>query len=896
MTDALAAATPTARDVIRRLGKQLGDVIRAENGADTFATIERIRQLSVSGHRAEPGAPAAKTELTTLLANLTPDEMLAFIRGFTLFSQLTNIADDHATREAVRAATNGRQDDALYGAGAGALKAMSLSPVLTAHPTEIRRKSVLDRENAIADLLQQETRMRLTAAEASATQAQLLQEIAILWQTRLLRTVRLNVTDEINNIVSIFERTFLVDVPKLFQQLVDKTGNPVPENLIVIGSWVGGDRDGNPFVTAQTLEYAVRQQSRAAIMHYLDEIHALGAELSISATLADIDPAVAALADQSGDMSPHRADEVYRRALRACYAKLAATYAMLFGTIPPRPSDLVCPAYATAAALSADLQSLADSLAAHGSAGVAQGRLTRLMHAVAAFGFHLAVMDMRQNSDVHARVIGELLARAGLTADYATLPEHDRIGVLVQQLKKPQLLRTPFATYSDETVSELAIIDMAKKLQGVFGVKAVRNYAISKADSVSDMLEVAVLLKEGGLLVPGDEPTSPVQIVPLFETIEDLQNAPRIITEALRLPEMRALIEAGSGVQEIMIGYSDSNKDGGYVTSNWEIHQAISALVEVSNTSGTPVRFFHGRGGAVGRGGGSSSDAILALPFGALRHGLRVTEQGEVIASKYGHPEAGLKSLETMVTAALRGAQGVEVAEPAAFKTIFAGLSATAFGCYRALVYETPGFKEFFRACTPVREIADLKIGSRPPSRTASDRIEDLRAIPWVFSWSQARIMLPGWFGFGTAIRTFVDSQGTDGWASLQDMHAQTLFMQSLVSNLEMVLAKSSLTIARRYVELVEDQTLAQAIFAQIEAEWQRAHAAVLRITGQSVLLENNPRLAESIKLRVPYIDPLNHLQVDLIRRYRAGDTDPRIRDGIHLSINGVAAGLRNSG
>jgi phosphoenolpyruvate carboxylase len=872
-----------ARDVIRRLGKLLGDVIRETSGEATFTMIERIRQLSVGEYREGKNNP----ELTALLAQLPPDDAVAFIRGFTLFSQLANIADDHAARENLREQSAGIKTDLPP------LADVVISPVLTAHPTEVRRKSVIDRENSIADVLQQEVRQRQTPDERAASEQKLRRDIHLLWQTRLLRTERIHVSDEINNVVSIFERTFLGDVPKLYERLSEGTQTPAP-NLLTIGSWVGGDRDGNPFVTADTLNYAVRQQSRLALTFYLDEIHALGAEISMSTTLAKTSAAVRQLADQSGDLSPHRADEAYRRALRAIYAKLAATFLHLFGTAPPRPSDLSCPAYATADALLADITILTSSLAAQGDGEIIPGRLGRLVHAISCFGFHLAVMDVRQNSDVHARVVGELLSRAGVAADYATLAESYRINLLLAQLKKPQLLRTPFATYSDETLSELAIVDMAKKLNSVFGARTIRNYVISKADSVSDMLEVAVLLKEAGLLVPGEKPLCDIQISPLFETIGDLQQASVIITQALDLPEMRGLIETGSGIQEIMIGYSDSNKDGGYLTSNWEIRRAISDLVTVGDKTQVPLRFFHGRGGTVGRGGGSSSDAIRALPSGALKTGIRLTEQGEVIASKYGHPESGLNSLEAMVHAALSGAaQQDETDSPVVTKTL-QDLSRSAFQAYRKLVYETDGFKQFFRQCTPVSEIADLKIGSRPPSRTKSDAIEDLRAIPWVFSWSQSRIMLPGWYGVGSAIEHFKNTGGkiTD----LCALHTDSLFMRTLMSNLEMVLAKSNLTLARRYVDLVEDQVTAQTIFAQIENEWHHTRTALLEITGQSILLENNPRLADSLKLRMPYIDPLNHLQVDLIRRHRAGDTDPRIREGIHLSINGIAAGLRNSG
>jgi phosphoenolpyruvate carboxylase len=422
----------------------------------------------------------------------------------------------------------------------------------------------------------------------------------------------------------------------------------------------------------------------------------------------------------------------------------------------------------------------------------------------------------------------------------------------------------------------------------------VENYVISKAESVSDLLEVAILLKEAGLFAPGAAPKVALRIVPLFETIADLRSCPRVMTEYFDSTFGRAVIAAQGDLQEVMIGYSDSNKDGGYVTSNWEIRAAIVDLLEVGKAHGIKLRFFHGRGGTVGRGGGSSFEATRALPVGAVDAGLRVTEQGEVVASKYGHPDVGRRTLERMVAAALLTDAEPELdAADGELRETFATFSQEAYRAYRALVYETPDFETYFRDSTPLPEIADLKIGSRPASRSNSTRIEDLRAIPWVFSWSQARVTLPGWYGFGTAAAKMRE-MGRE--TELDALHAKSRFFRTIISNLEMVLAKSNLEIARRYADLVSDQTLANAIFARIEAEWTLTHETVLAITGQKFLLEHNPALAESIRLRLPYIDALNLLQLDLLRRRRAGKEDDETLHGIHMAINGVSAGLRNSG
>ena len=531
---------------------------------------------------------------------------------------------------------------------------------------------------------------------------------------------------------------------------------------------------------------------------------------------------------------------------------------------------------------------------AAGDGDVAQGRLTDAREALACFGFHFASIDLRQNSEVHERVIAELMAQAGAAPDYLGLPEAERVRLLLAELESPRLLRSPWGRYGEETLRELAILERAAELRRRFGPRAAPNYVISKAAEVSDMLEVAVLLKEAALFTPGPTPSCELRIVPLFETIADLKASDRIMADFLGLAPVRATLEGQDGLQEVMIGYSDSNKDGGYVTSSWEIRAAIARLLQTGRERGFRIRFFHGRGGAVGRGGGSSFEAILALPAGAVEAGVRITEQGEVVASKYGQPDVARANLETIAVAALLanfdGEADLADQEGA---DVLARFSDAAFKAYRALVYETPGFGAYFHQSTPLPEIAQLNIGSRPSSRTRSDRIEDLRAIPWVFSWSQARVMLPGWFGFGSAAAAVASSAGP---RALVDLHAGSGFFRATVSNLEMVLAKSSMTIAERYAELVEDRGLAEAIFGRIRREWVDTCDAVLAITGQSALLERNPRLAESIRLRLPYIDALNQLQVDLLRRRRAGALDEAIEAGIRMSINGVSAGLRNSG
>jgi phosphoenolpyruvate carboxylase len=523
--------------------------------------------------------------------------------------------------------------------------------------------------------------------------------------------------------------------------------------------------------------------------------------------------------------------------------------------------------------------------------------LRRIRRAVDVFGFHLAGLDMRQNSDVHERVAAELIEKARPGAGYAALGEQARIELLVEEITSPRLLASPFLDYSAETQSELAIIREAAAAHRRYGPDAVPNYVISKADSVSDVLEVALLLKEAGLLRPGDGGLA-LNIVPLFETIADLQGAGAIMDALLGLPAYQPLLKSRGGEQEVMLGYSDSNKDGGYITSGWELYKAEIALVEVFRRHGVRLRLFHGRGGSVGRGGGPSYQAILAQPAGAVQGGIRITEQGEVIAAKYMNPELGRRNLETIVAATLE-ATLLHAGDPAPrpdYLDAMDALSAHAFKAYRDLVYVTEGFERYFWEATVIAEIAGLNIGSRPASRTKSRKIEDLRAIPWVFSWAQCRLMLPGWYGFGSSVEAYRAERGEEGMALLREMAREWPFFRALLSNMDMVMSKTDLAIASRYAELVADKDLRDAIFPRLRKELQGSIAALLDISGQAALLDSNPLLARSIRHRFPYLDPLNHLQVELLKRLRSGDADERVVRGIHLTINGIAAGLRNSG
>ena len=917
---------------IRLLGRILGDVIRVQEGPEAFGLVEQIRKLSVAFRR--DADHEADKALKKLLKSLSGERAVSVIRAFTYFSHLANLAEDrhHIRRRAIHERAGHTQEGSidvalqrLRWAGitprsiSDMLATSYVSPVLTAHPTEVQRQSILDAERDIAHLLTERDAIKaratavnaakdaLSPKELAANELQMRARVMQLWQTRLLRLTKLTVADEIENALSYYEATFLREIPKLYAELEEALpGQPIA-SFLRMGQWIGGDRDGNPNVTAQTLQHALTRQSDVALRHYLTEVHFLGSELSLSAMLVPFGPEMLALAARSPDTNEHRQDEPYRRALTGMYARLAATLKALTGGDAARHAVAPQNPYANAEEFLADLHTIETSLCSHHAEAVAAQRLHPLIRAVQVFGFHLATVDLRQNSDQHEKVVTELLAATRMEKHYSQLDEEAKQALLLGLLNDARPLRVPGAEYSAHAESELAIFETAKRMLGTFGKQAIRHYIISHTETVSDLLEVLLLQKEVGLLrgTLDAQAQNDLIVVPLFETIEDLRNAAPIMRDFYALPGVAALVQRSGGEQDIMLGYSDSNKDGGIFTSNWELYRAEIALVELfvqlQRSHGITLRMFHGRGGTVGRGGGPSYQAILAQPPGTVRGQIRLTEQGEVIGSKYANPEIGRRNLETLVAATLE-ATLLQPTKPAtrAFLEAAAELSEASMDAYRALVYETPGFTDYFFGATPLQELAQLNIGSRPASRKALQKIEDLRAIPWGFSWGQCRLTLPGWLGFGSAVAAFLDKpdnvERKAALALLQKMYRQWPFFRTLLSNMDMVLAKSDLALASRYAELVSDARLRKKIFTAIEAEWHRTADALTQITGEKNRLASNPALDRSIRHRFPYIDPLHHLQVELIRRYRAGLADERVQRGIHISINGIAAGLRNTG
>ena len=934
------------RENIRLLGRMLGDVLREQEGEETFNIIETIRRTAISFRR-DPSTQS-DTKLWEILQNLSKEQTIAVVRAFSYFSHLANIAVDQHQNSSHRAKliageppqpgsvslalsrlrAEGVTEDAVRRFFEEAL----MSPVLTAHPTEVQRKSTLDAEREIARLLIERDRT-LTPKERNENTQRLYARIATLWQTRMLRYSKLTVADEINNALSYYRITFLNELPALYNLIEDEIAAQFPtdaEDTILtsstylqMGSWIGGDRDGNPNVNAETMRQALVMQSSVIIDFYMEEVHALGAELSMSSLLSGVSDDLLALANASPDTSPHRVDEHYRRALIGIYTRLAATARSLGTTNILRHEVGTGIPYATPEEFSTDIQIIIDSLKANAGPVLIRPRLSTIRKAADIFGFHLATLDMRQSSDIHERTLTELFALAKVEPNYAALDEESRVRLLLSELKQPRLLYSPFLPYSPETSSELDVMRAAREIRQRYGKRAIRHYIISHTREVSDLLEVFLLQKEAGLLREIWDDAAPLtagpreaehdlMVVPLFETIPDLRRAAEIMKSVMSIPLLRQLISKQGELQEVMLGYSDSNKDGGFLTSNWELYKAEKELVQVFNGAGVKLRLFHGRGGTVGRGGGPSYEAILAQPSGTVNGQIRLTEQGEIIASKYSHAEIGSRNLELLVAGTLEATllhqapHGDHAIKPAEYEQVLSELSEFAYRAYRNLVYETPGFTDYFYLATPIEEIAELNIGSRPASRKATRRIEDLRAIPWGFSWGQCRILLPGWYGFGSAIASWLESGNQanrdEKVSLLKSMFREWPFFATLLSNMDMVLSKTDLGVAARYSELVSDEKLRAEIFSRIVAEHQRTTSCLEMITGDKERLVSNPLLASSLRHRLPYIDPLNYLQVEMLKRHRRAliempeSIDARAHRGIHLSINGIAAGLRNTG
>ena len=863
--------------------------------------VETVKLLSTS----DDSAALIEKVLPQLDEQQTHDLTLAC----GLFAQILNIAEDvhHERRrqiheDAGHSAAEGSLTETVRKLKAGKVNGKALqqqldntvvTAVLTAHPTEVQRQTVLSFNRRIRALLPQ--RERCTNPEALAQLRREIDTVLLgLWQTSETRRHKLSVNDEINNGVSIFPMSFFEALPKLYRTMERDFQTAYPgvrvPNILKIGGWIGGDRDGNPFVSAETLRFAFRRHADAVFRFYRGELDKLYRELPLSIRRVKVNDDVMALSAQSPDEEIARAEEPYRRAIAYIMARAMGKARSLglgmgckFGFLEP---------YATVEEFLNDLKKLQRSLHENGSQLLAEGRLSDIIRSVSVFGFHMMPLDLRQHAGKHADVVAELFQHAGLE-DYNSLNEEQKQAALLRELSHQRPLYSPFITYSDHTRHELAIFNEARKIKDEFGEDAVTQSIISNCEQPSDLLALALLLKESGLLVvENGKPHSRINIVPLFETIEALENACPVMETMFRLDWYDALLESRGNIQEIMLGYSDSNKDGGYVTSSWCLYQAELGLVELFKKYNVRMRLFHGRGGSVGRGGGPSYQAILAQPAGSVAGQIRITEQGEVITAKYADPGNAQRNLETLVAATLEASILPDKKDPDA--KLMQDLSDVSFKYYRELLTH-PDFIDYFLQTSPIQEIATLNLGSRPASRKTLARIQDLRAIPWVFSWMQNRLMLPAWYGFGSAVETLCEGK-PETLAALREHAQNNPFFQAMLSNMEQVMAKTDITLAENYAGLSESPDKAKVIFGMIKEEYQRSRKALLDLLQTEELLRDNRSLARSLALRIPYLNALNGLQVAMLKRLRKEPDNPHALLMVHLTINGVAQGLRNTG
>ncbi|HJG57223.1 phosphoenolpyruvate carboxylase [Corynebacterium xerosis] len=913
----------TLRDDIRHLGRILGDVIREQEGDEVFNLVENARRTAFRLHRGE----AEVGELTALFRDIDPVEATPIIRAFTHFALLANLAEDlheerlveegldagEAPRDSSLEATWAKLRDArVPGAEIGSMmESAEVVPVLTAHPTETRRRTVFDVQKHIGASMRARhevinaPRTARTEAKLEALDLEIRRRIMTLWQTALIRMNRPDIRDEVEVGLRYYQLSLLETVPKLNRDVAammrELGGDDVPENPVVrMGSWIGGDHDGNPYVTEDVVRYATDRAAGTILRHYVKQLHSLERELSFSDRLTQVSVDLVELANRGQNDVPNRVDEPYRRAVHGIRGRVAATAISRLGASVVEGDWSCHEPYSSVEEMRADLDVVEASLRRSHDDLIADHRLADIQGATDVFGFHLYSLDLRQNSESHEDILTELFRLSGVAEDYRSLPERRRVEILTRELTSARPLVPRGVELSEVTARELGIMRAAADAVEAYGPEVVPHCIISMCSSVSDLLEPMILLKEVGLIsVEDGAPSGTVDVIPLFETIEDLQAGASVLREAWDVPLYRRYVASRGDLQEVMLGYSDSNKDGGYFAANWALYDAETAIAAVAREEGVRLRLFHGRGGTVGRGGGPSYEAILAQPKGAVQGSVRITEQGEIISAKYGHPVTARRNLEALVAATIESTllDLEDLDDQGRAYDVMSEISELSRDAYAALMHDDPGFIEFFETSTPVGEIGSLNIGSRPSSRKQTTSISDLRAIPWVLAWSQQRSMVPGWFGVGTALNEWV-GEDPDGsrLAELRELNESWPFFNSVLSNMAQVMSKSDLHLAKLYADLVSDREVADRIFSRIREEYELTLEMFLKVTDYSTLLEDNPLLARSVDMRFPYLMPLNAIQLEMLRRYRAGDSRDKVRRGIQLTMNGLATALRNSG
>ncbi|HGK3603576.1 TPA: phosphoenolpyruvate carboxylase [Streptococcus pneumoniae] len=877
------------------LTELLEDITKNMLAPETFEKIIQLKELSTQEDY---------QGLNRLVTSLSNDEMVYISRYFSILPLLINISEDVDLAYEINHQNNIDQDYlgklsttiklvAEKENAVEILEHLNVVPVLTAHPTQVQRKSMLDLTNHIHSLLRKYRDVKLGLINKDKWHNDLRRYIEIIMQTDMIREKKLKVTNEITNAMEYYNSSFLKAVPHLtteYKRLAQAHGlNLKQAKPITMGMWIGGDRDGNPFVTAKTLKQSALTQCEVIMNYYDKKIYQLYREFSLSTSIVNVSKQVREMARQSKDNSIYREKELYRRALFDIQSKIQATKTYLI------EDEEVGTRYETANDFYKDLIAIRDSLLENKGESLISGDFVELLQAVEIFGFYLASIDMRQDSSVYEACVAELLKSAGIHSRYSELSEEEKCDLLLKELEEdPRILSATHAEKSELLAKELAIFKTARVLKDKLGDDVIRQTIISHATSLSDMLELAILLKEVGLV---DTERARVQIVPLFETIEDLDHSEETMRKYLSLSLAKKWIDSRNNYQEIMLGYSDSNKDGGYLSSCWTLYKAQQQLTAIGDEFGVKVTFFHGRGGTVGRGGGPTYEAITSQPLKSIKDRIRLTEQGEVIGNKYGNKDAAYYNLEMLVSAAINRMitqKKSDTNTPNRYEAIMDQVVDRSYDIYRDLVFGNEHFYDYFFDSSPIKAISSFNIGSRPAARKTITEIGGLRAIPWVFSWSQSRVMFPGWYGVGSSFKEFIN-KNPENIAILRDMYQNWPFFQSLLSNVDMVLSKSNMNIAFEYAKLCEDERV-KAIYETILNEWQVTKNVILAIEGHDELLADNPYLKASLDYRMPYFNILNYIQLELIKRQRRGELSSDQERLIHITINGIATGLRNSG
>ena len=930
MTETTASQRSPSNHLLRRdvrfLGNILGEVLVHQGGRELLEHVEKIREMS-KALRAEY-LPELYEGFIQTVRGLEPGIRHQVIRAFAIYFQLVNIAEQNhrirRKRDYERSAGESVQPGSIESVVQELreqnlpvdevrrmLDGISLELVMTAHPTEATRRDVLDIHKRIADEVMELDNPTLTYREREKLREKLQNEVLTLWQTDELRDRKPTVLDEVRNGMYYFHETLFEVLPDVYEELERCLTKYYPEEqwhvptYLRFGSWIGGDRDGNPSVTAEVTWQTLKMQRNLAIHKYENSLRELNRHLSFSTTIVNVSEELLASIKDDGEnvelrtVEPWTNDkEPYRVKLRYMLQKLKNMREEQFEGTRQR--------YSSVDEFKADIEIIDRSLRHHYADFVANSHLKKLIRQVELFGFHLAALDVRQHSKEHENAMTELLAKAGVASAYAELSEQEKIELLHGLLGGGEKLLREGIELSESSQECLDVYKTIYKAQREFGTACITSYLISMSEAASDILEVMVFAKEAGLFGRDENGNvfCTLQAAPLFETIDDLHAAPQIMDTLLKLPVYRQSVAAMGDLHEIMLGYSDSNKDGGMVTANWELRVALNELTRMGKSHNVRLKFFHGRGGALGRGGMPLNRSILAQPPHTIGGGIKITEQGEVLSSRYSMKGIAYRSLEqatgALITAAyLSRNPEQERSTESQWEEIMREISVDAQTKYQDLIFRDPDFMTFFKESTPLPEVGELNIGSRPSKRRGSDRFEDLRAIPWVFAWTQSRYLLPAWYAAGTAFSKFANGDPAR-LETLRTMYREYSFFRSLIDNLQMALGKADLMIARQYAGMIQDIAIKDRIFSQIEEEYAKTQDMILAITGQDDILDNVPVIQESIRLRNPYVDPLSYMQVQLLTELRGlrsqNEDDAELLREVLLTINGIAAGLRNTG